>query len=55
MICLSAEAIFALRPCKHHVFCHSCLHQWMRDMRRKEQQMTCPLCRSEIDDIQLDD
>eukprot|EP00438_Fugacium_kawagutii_P024630 Skav212830 [mRNA] locus=scaffold2466:65685:66584:- [translate_table: standard] len=54
-ICLSEEAIFALRPCNHPAFCQSCLDPWMRDRRRRQQQMECPLCRSEIDDIQLAD
>lgn len=54
VICLSKEAIYALRPCNHRVFCQSCFQKWLRRMRRRPE-LTCPMCRREIDDIELDD
>mmetsp|Transcript_50164 Transcript_50164/g.82647 ORF Transcript_50164/g.82647 Transcript_50164/m.82647 type:complete len:287 (-) Transcript_50164:315-1175(-) len=50
VICFSAEAIYALRPCNHRVFCQSCSQEWLR-----RSELTCPLCRRDVDDIELDD
>ena len=35
------------RGCKH-MFCHVCIHAWMRQCRVRGSVRTCPLCRAEI-------